>query len=306
MTEPSLDKPYSQPVGKRYNRPRRMFSWVGLVIGLALGIGAGLAYAWIISPVTEFDTAPWQLNHADRLNYMAAAMLDYAHDGDLNHAIARLLDLHIQGDPIQAVADAACELATTGYVDNSSGVRAVRAMMMFYQLQGKTGCADKLMAPEETEATNVVEVIVPTATLVPPPTKTPVPQGTARPTPTPFRVVVPTSQPEDDFTLSDVSTFCDANESGVIQVFVQQDNGDGIPGQTVRVRWDAGSDTFVTGLKPERGAGYADYQMTDGVGYLVDLPDHSPPAAEPLTAVPCTAPDGQRATTSYRVVFSPS
>ena len=307
MSEESFEATPRDQVARKYLRPRRYVSWVGLLLGVALGVAAGLLYAWEISPVKEYDVAPWQLNSTDKTQFIAAIMLAYAHDSDLNLAVSRLLDLHLPGDPIQAVADAACELATTGYVDNSSGVHAVRAMMTFYQLQGKTGCADKLMAPQETEPTTVVNVVVPTATLVPPPTKTPAPEGTPRPAPTPFAVVVPTSAPpQSDFTLANVSTFCDVNESGVIEVYVQEANGDGIPGQKVRVRWDSGSDTFVTGLKPERGAGYADFQMTDGSGYLVDLPGHSDPTGEPLTAAPCTTPDGQRATTSYRVVFQPA
>jgi hypothetical protein len=133
--------------GSKYRRPRRPISLAGLLVGLVLGIAGGLVYAWVIDTRVEFDTEPWQLKKADRAQYIVAIALDYSYDGDLARAIERLIALKPQGDPIQEVADVACDLATTGYVENSSGLRAIQAMMTFYQLQGRSGCADTLIAP---------------------------------------------------------------------------------------------------------------------------------------------------------------
>jgi hypothetical protein len=307
MSELTSAETVSRPEpARKYTRPRRYVSWVGLILGLAVGIGGGLFYAWGVNPVKEFDTEPWQLEDADKAHYIVAVMLDYSHDSDLNAAVTRLLALKLDGDPIQAVADVACDLATTGYVENNSGLHAIRAMMTFYQLQGKHGCADNLIPSQDIDATkSVIEVIVPTATLVPPPTKTSTPQGPERPTSTPFVFVVPTSQPQTDFALANIQTFCSAELSGLIEVYVQESNGDGIAGQEVRVRWDSGEDHFFTGLKPERGPGYADFEMVAGKGYTVEMPGRSDPTSEPLSAAPCTTDDGARAITSYRVVFRP-
>lgn len=302
--KPSDGAAQPQPAPK-YMRPRRLFSWTGVMIGLILGISGGLTYAWVFSPVVEYDTEPWQLRERDRARYMVAIMLSYAYDSDLDRAIERLLDLERDSDPIQAVADTACELATTGYVESDSGLRAIRAMMQFYQLQGKTGCADTLIPAQAPEPTTVVDVIVPTATLVPPPTKTPTVAPPERATPTPVRIIVPTSPPQSDYVLVNAATFCDADLSGLIEVYVQDAGGQGIPGEEVRVRWDAGEDTFFTGLKPERGPGYADFRMESGRDYIVDMPGRSDPTERPLSAVPCTDPDGADAVTSYRVVFRP-
>jgi hypothetical protein len=299
---PSLPEQPAPPA-RKYLRPRRPFSWAGLLLGIALGVGSGLFYAWGVNPVVEFDTEPWQLSRADKAHYIAAIMLDYSQDSDLNQAVNRLLELRLPGDPIQSVADIACELASSGYVDSSSGLRAIRAMMLFYRLQGKSGCADVLIPGEDPLPTTVVNVVVPTPTLVPPPTKTPTPEPPAQPTTTQVVVVVPTSPPQSDFVLVNVSTFCDAAISGMIEVFVQDSGGDGLPGQEIRVRWDAGEDRFFSGLKPERGAGYADFQMQTGVGYLVDLPGRADPTDDPLVATPCETGEGERAVTSYRVVF---
>lgn len=304
---PPLDSESSArpALARKYTRPRRYISWVGLFLGLALGIAAGLSYAWVVNPVVETDTEPWQLRENDRAQYMVAVMLQYAHDGNLDRAIQRLISLRVQGDPIQGVADTACQLATTGYVEDDSGLRGIRAMMAFYQLQGKTGCADTLVPAQAAEPTTLVEVIVPTATLVPPPTKTPTLPPPDRPSPTPVRIIVPTSPPQSDFIIVNAATFCDRNLAGLIEVYVQDEGGNGLPGLEIRARWDTGEDRFFTGLKPERGVGYADFRMEEGREYLVDMPGLSDPTDQPLAAAACTTPEGDRSITSYRVVFRP-
>lgn len=303
MNDYLTEAPRQQPA-RKYMRPRHVVAWPLLIFGLIVGVGGGLFYSWGVSPVVEYDTEPWQLRQSDKAHYVVAIMLDYGYDGDLNQAVNRLLALQLEGDPIQAVADIACNLASAGYIDSNSGLRAVRAMMTFYQLQGKQGCADTLLPPVQgPPPTSVVEVVIPTATFVPPATKTPTPDGPSGPTPTPLRVVVPTAAPQTTYVLANISTFCSSSESGVIQVEVQDIQGQGVPGQQVRVRWDAGNDTFYTGLKPERGPGYADFTMTAGTGYTVDLPRRSDPISEPLAAAPCTTDSGDPAITSYRVIF---
>lgn len=290
----------------KYRRPRRLISWWGLLLGLALGTSAGLAYAWVVNPRIEFNTEPWQLNAADRANYVAAITLHYARSGDLNGAIQRLIALKPKADPIQEVADVACNLATSGYANSSSGQRAIRKMMVFYQLQGRSGCADKLISVSE-QGTPIVQIDVPTPTTLPPPaSKTPTPESTARPSATPPAIIVPTTPPQVKFDLASINTFCDVELSGVIEVFVQDFNGEGIPGQAIQVRWDKGDNTFYTGLKPERGPGYADFQMEAGKGYIIEMPGQSPPSSQPLGAIACTTPEGKAAVTSYRVFFRPA
>jgi hypothetical protein len=115
--------------------------------------------------------------------------------------------------------------------------------------------------------------------------------------------VVPTSLPQSTYEVVGINTFCDAGNSGVIEVFVQDFSGDGVPGEAVRVRWDEGEDTFYTGLKPERGPGYADFQMEEGTAYLVEMPGRSDPTSQPLVAAPCNTESGDDAIGSYRVFF---
>ncbi|HLV34385.1 MAG TPA: hypothetical protein VKY59_04685 [Spirillospora sp.] len=297
------------PPRSRYNRPRRPFSVWGLVIGLIVGISGGLTYAWTISPIVEYSTEPWQLRPEDRAHYMVAIALAFAGDSDLDRAVQRLLTLqgqNVSADIFQQVADSACRLASTGYVDSNSGLTAIRRMMTFYQLQGRTGCADTLLPVGEAESTPRVVIDAPTPTLPPPATKTPTPVSEVEFTPTPARIIVPTSVPQRAFVLANVSTFCDASISGVIEVFVQNFGGVGVPGMPVRVRWDEGESTFYTGLKPERGPAYADFQMEEGKGYIIDMPGRSDPSSQQLVAATCNTETGQQAIVSYRAVFLPS
>lgn len=288
----------------RYNRPRRYISRWGLAFGIVIGILAGLGYAWLIAPIAEFDTEPYQLRPSDKNHYVVAVILEYQQSGDLGTAVNKLVQLRLGEDPIQSVADVACNLASTGYVDSTSGLNALRAMKTFYQLQGRSGCADLLVPDIETVDSQVVEVVVPTstATIPPPPSKTPTPDIGAV-TPTPAIRVAPTVIAQRDFEGRVANTFCDPEIPALIEVFVVAFNGDGIAGETVRVRWEGSEDTFVTGLKLERGESYADFQMEEGIGYTIDMPSLADPVNTTLIAEPCFTESGAETLKSYRVVF---
>jgi hypothetical protein len=293
------EQPSLRP-SSRYHRPRRYISWAGLLIGLILGLAGGLYYAWMISPVIETDTSPAQLRPSARDDYMVAVALAFSYDSDLSQAIARLSRLDLDRDPLQAVAETACDLAQSGYANNTSGLRALRSMKTFYQLQGRSGCADDVIPDIEEERVVAIDVPTPTPTLPPPPTKTPVVQVTATSS---GIVVVPTSPPQRTFTGRITGTYCNTQLSGLIEVRVISATGQPLPGQPVRVRWSEGEDRFVTGIKPERGADYGDFQMQDGISYIVDMPGLSDPLSGAIVADGCTTENGESAITSYRVTF---
>jgi hypothetical protein len=302
MTIPESTRP---PRSSRYHRPRRPLSLLALFLGLMAGVAGGLYVAWVLAPVEEVDTAPWQLNRQGQADYIAAVMLAYAHDSDLTRAVTRLLELRINGDPIQRVADVACDLARSGYVAEPGGERAIRAMMTFYQLQGRSGCADQLMpAVLPTATANLV--VLATPTLPPPPSKTPTPPGFVDgPTATPTVRVAPTVAPQQAFAVVRLERFCDADFPGVIEVYVQQTGGAPLPGQRVRVRWKDGESIFVTGIKPGSGADYADFEMTPDIAYTVDLPGLSDPS-DVIISSGCFDAGGRQTRASYRVVFRPA
>ncbi len=276
-----------------------------MVLGLAIGLGLGLVYTWMIAPVVEFDTAPAQLSREARTDYLIAISLAYRADADLRRAVDRLLELGLPGDPFQALADTACEIFRQG-VDTNSKRNAIEAMIALYSPQGRTGCADasNLFTIARATPTPFPTVIPVTPSLTPPPSKTPVlftpPPSITPPTAAPLPTATPLPQ-ADDYLIANIQTFCSTELAGVIEVYVQSGGRD-VPGVTIRVTWGGGSDEFLTGLKPERGVGYADFQMEANRAYTVEIPGQSR-RSNPLTASACFTEGGSASSTSYRVIF---
>lgn len=81
--------------------PRLSRFLVGLIAGLLVGLG----YAWLIQPVTYYDTAPDSLRQDFRTDYVLMAAQSYQADGDLRTAIVRLAALGPQ-DPARIVEQA--------------------------------------------------------------------------------------------------------------------------------------------------------------------------------------------------------
>ena len=291
----------------RYQHKRRGLSPIAILIGLILGVAGGLFFAWSVAPVQVVDVAPHQLGESDKSRYLELIALAYAQDGNLDRSVRRLLDLQLPGDPIQVMADTACRLATSSFINTTAGLRSVQAMVAFYQLQGRAGCADQVISAGALQPTLVVEVTLPTATptLAPPPTKTATPEGSLLTTATPVVLAIAATPLPQQFELANVATACNAARPGMIEVLVYEANGStGIPGQVVRARWGDQENLFVTGLQPSRGPGFADFAMSEGQSYLIDLPGQSPVVQPALAASPCTDPtSGERGTITYRVSF---
>ena len=123
-------------------------------------------------------------------------------------------------------------------------------------------------------------VVVSPATMPPPstPSLTDTPGGSPEPsatliispTPRPTRTLTPT--PGLPYVLASQETVCDANLLGaLIQVEVRDATGNPIPGVDLLVTWNGGREHIFTGLKPELGDGYADYAMTPGIVYTVQV-----------------------------------
>lgn len=302
----------------RYTRPRTTIIWTVLLIGVMVGMGAGLYYAWEIQPLPEEEgVAPWQLESRedtrvilpDRDAYMMAALLAFQFDNDLATAISRLIDLRLPGDDeFQYIADTACRLVTDGYVgSNNSRRNALQAMVRFYQQRNFVSCADQLIMADSPRPTPIPTTdFAPTPTLVPPATKTPGPDLSPFPSATADRssVTSPTLAPEREFELVVIEPFCSRSIPGVIEVRVRDFSGQGLPGLPIRARGETEESTFFTGLKPERGPGYADFDMTEGSAYIVEMPGLSDPTPNPLVAGECFDERfGETAIQSYRLVF---
>ena len=73
-----------------------------LLLGLMLGLGLGLLYGWVISPVQYTDTEPHSLRADYRAGYLRLVAAAYGQDHDLDRVrlrLAKLKDL----DPAQTI-----------------------------------------------------------------------------------------------------------------------------------------------------------------------------------------------------------
>lgn len=120
------------------------------------------------------------------------------------------------------------------------------------------------------------------------PTETPIPRPTNTPTLTP----TPTRTPGMPFVMVDSKRVCDqALSAPLFQVFVENASGDPASGVEVIATWAQGEERFFTGLKPEKGMGYADFTPLPRITYSLRIGEGGEPV-EGLTALSCPNPLG--------------
>lgn len=69
---------------------------VRIIVGLILGIVAGMLYGWVIRPVEYIDTTPSSLRADYRTEYVLMVAEAFSSDSDLDQALIRLASLGIQ------------------------------------------------------------------------------------------------------------------------------------------------------------------------------------------------------------------
>jgi hypothetical protein len=263
------------------------------LLALFAGLGLGLIYAWLISPLPVTNAGPLALHTDFKESYRSAIAASYAATGNLPRAQARLALLG-DADPIEALNAQAQRMLTNN--ETIDGADEVAALAL--ALQDGPG-------PNPTrEATQVVEEIDAAVTQTLPPPSSEVPIATTETpeliatevtilpaTPRPTQTPPPTIGAP--FTLTAQDSICDTNlPDGLLQVLVLNSNRRQLPGIEITITWEGGGEQFFTGLKPELGNGYADYTMTSNVTYTVQIASGSDVAAG-LTPPTCQAPNGE-------------
>jgi len=250
-----------------------------LLTGLVLGVAAGLVFAWVISPVRYVDTAPTSLRDDFKSQYRALIAVAYLYSGDLQRARVRLNTL--------GQANPAGELALQAQVALAEGrpESEVQALtLLSAALSGQAAQIDLTGTPQANQTPQPSPNLTPTALVVQATTAvveaanatstsgaTRV-RGTPTFTPTPLPSRTPTLTPGADFVLQDQKLVCDLTSGeALIQVEVLDAARQPVPGIEIIVRWDGGEDHFFTGLHPQISLGYADFAMTPGVTYQVQL-----------------------------------
>ena len=279
------------------------FSQAAFALSLIAGLLLGISITRSQGPLPRGNAEPWQLRAEDRQHYMLAIALEHEYSGDIQRALDKLIALRPAQDPWAALAEAACQLGSRGYLRSQSGIRALRSAVRLYSAQGRAGCAEQLLpaaAPEPADATEAAPGSpAGPASDEPRPTKPPLRQSLLA---TPTRRPAAPGEAQRRFTLLAVRSFCDLARPALIEVHVVDYIGRGIPGQPISARWGNNEDRFFSGLKLEYGDSYADFQMAPDIDYAIEMNGARDPAASSLRTGDCFT-DNRRGLKSYRVTF---
>jgi hypothetical protein len=282
-----------------------------LFTGVLIGVALGLLIAYGLSPVQYIDTAPVSLRSDAKEVFRGLIAQAYMADGDLERARSRLALLQ-DANPLQVLADQAQRmLAKNTSVDEARALAQMAADMQSVPVPG-TGGTPRPLEPDAspTPATSSVKTdVIPTATLdigqvvltpTDAPTKSPTPVDTFTPR-APLRA---SATPGAPFALKDKQKICDPKvTSGLLQVEVHNAADAPVSGVRVDVTWGSGQDSFFTGLFPLKDAGYADFVMTSGVTYNLQIGEGGELVSK-IAAPDCKDTDGSTFSGGWKLDFN--
>lgn len=275
-----------------------------ILLALLAGLGLGLLYSWVISPVRYVDTTPASLraDFKDRFRTLIAAA--YAANGNLDRARARLATLG-DSDPVEALSAQAQRMLAVG--ESFKSIQQVARLATDLQ---NAANSTPLVSPS-TPSPAPPSLPSPLATSDTPPATASAPtlsaEATGEPpvlvTATPRPLPTPTVTASPPFRLISQESLCDENlPEGLLQIIVQDRNRRQIAGIEIIITWLNGEDHFFTGLKPELGNGYADFVMQSDVLYSVQIAAEGAPVSD-IKAPSCTSATGLPFLGSIRLIF---
>ena len=288
-----------------------------LLTAAVLGVTIGVLYVWLVSPVRFVNAAPKSLSANFKDSYRALIAAAFQANGDVGRARARL-DLLNDSDPVGALAIQAQRWIAEGRPEKD--IQPLTVLLLALTQNG---------TPVPTATLIQKAGVTPSITSAPTATFTPVVVWTATPvaqgsptleiipstpltssealsptlTATPTVTFTPTATPGAPFVLREQILVCEPPlPSPLLEVEAQDSAGNPVPGVEVIVQWAGGEEHFFTGLKPERGLGYADFVMTQGVVYTLRLGETGQPVSD-LKAPQCPQPSGDKTWGVWRLVF---
>ena len=284
------------------------FSNAAFALSLIAGLLLGISIARIQGPLPQGNAEPWQLRAEDRQHYMIAIALEREHSGDTSAALDKLIALRPAQDPWAALASAACELGSRGYLRSPSGIQALRSAAKLYRSQGRAGCAERLLpadvtpTPDASEAASAPRTAQlgddarPTAlptkrplqqTFVATPTRRPIQPGARRTPILPCSPCAPSATWHGPLSSKRAwSTTSGAASPASPSVCA---------GATRKTSSSAGS-------RLSYGDAYADFQMTPDIDYAIEMAGARDPTASSLSTGDCYT-NNRRGLKSYRVTF---
>jgi hypothetical protein len=135
-----------------------MSRWIGFLIAIAVGIGLGLIYGWVINPIEYVDTSPGTLKFDYKTDYILMVAETYRADGDLPAAARRLALL--QEMPLSDLAYRALLFAQkVGYSDGDlTLLQELHQALLTYDLPSETitpppdALSNGIISPEITSS----------------------------------------------------------------------------------------------------------------------------------------------------------
>lgn len=307
-------------------------SWY-LLTAIVLGIGIGLIYSWIISPIEYIDTSPVSMREDYKDHYRKMIALAYAVTRNLNRAKDRLELLGDENSAVFLVAQAQQSLAADENYEEAQALANLAAVLgqaptpfPSPSVVSETPPQILTQSPTLTESHSPSSTFTPTSSPAEIFTETPTITMTAIVTTTiprtltitettepgitvtliPFLTLTQTPTPTllPPFVLDNMVEVCNPLlDESQIQVFVSNPAGIGIPGIEIVITWDGGEDHIFTGIKSDIDIGYADFVMVPEESYVLQVADGGQLITD-LTAPNCTKDDGEVFWGSLRLVFS--
>ena len=240
-----------------------------LITGVVFGLLIGLFYARVVAPVKYVDVGPDVLTNELSVKYRSMIALAYQANGDLGRAKARLVLLN-DDDVIKALSAQAQRIVADGGPRHESDALATLAddiredpeLPVAPTPDEDSSIQDQTQIAVGPSATLALDQTIRTATLEPTLTFTPMATFTPRPTQTPYAAL------DFPFVLDEREDVCDPGlPQGLLQIQVEDENGQPVPGARVNVTWEDGDEYFYTGLYPQVSMGYADFSMIEDTEY---------------------------------------
>jgi hypothetical protein len=310
MTDPF--NPAEEETFEREER-RRWPKWLFLLLGLALGLAAGLMYTWILNPVQFYNTDPVDLHPQHKETWILLVAATYRQDGDLDRAISRLARLEDPniGQTVANITDqairagrSATRIRALAALADALGARSDQMMIYFATPEPTFFFTATPMPPTPTDTPLPPPTSTPTTTPAPTTTPTATSTPTSIPTPRPTITRRPTATRPPPYYLERRQRICQSDRDAPrIEVIVQTIEGAGIPGIEIWVTWSGGVDRFFTGLKPEMGLGYADFDMKPAAEYAVAVADPTMQVIGGLRIETCLPGEGEATTASWRLTI---
>ncbi len=289
--------------------------WGVAVVGLLLGLVAGLIVTWFVVPLEYYDTYPPMLDASYRHEWIRMTVWAYGLEGDWERTEARLLNL--ESSEIRVVAADVLEQATvTGQpvevlvrLAGFAAAYGVSTPGVAIYGQGDAAAADAAaVAPTadtpvagavSAQATPTQAPVIPTLTLTPVPTVTP----SLTPTPpvtetSPIRII---SQTLTCATEPSIAVSLELSRTIEVRGREEQEIV-GLPMREIWLLWDDGADRAITGFRPDLGLGYADFVVIPGRSYnlYIDSPHGRPVLA--IQVEPCPPDEGTGWVSRYLVL----